>query len=90
MVPRNQIWREIGPKERAGPFFHEFIVVELDNNTVCRFDRRDDPRTRANTFTVDGITAEDTAHVIQKHEVHYANIDKTSDLLLRIHIPQGE
>ncbi|KAF8594933.1 hypothetical protein BDV93DRAFT_458039, partial [Ceratobasidium sp. AG-I] len=29
-------------KEREAPFYHEFIVVELDNDTVCRFDRRGD------------------------------------------------
>ncbi|KAG8795299.1 hypothetical protein FRC12_016313 [Ceratobasidium sp. 428] len=77
-------------KERAGPFFHEFIVVELDNDTVCRFDRRGDPNTRANAFTTEGITAEDTAHVIQKHETHYTEIDETSDLLLQLNLPDGQ
>ncbi|KAG8796355.1 hypothetical protein FRC12_000072 [Ceratobasidium sp. 428] len=95
-----QNWCEVQPatrftrvqhrKERAGPFFHEFIVVELDNDTVCRFDRRGDPTTRANAFTTKGITAEDTAHVIQKHEAHYAAIDETSDLLLQIDLPDGQ
>ncbi|KAG9120068.1 hypothetical protein FRC07_004595 [Ceratobasidium sp. 392] len=74
-------------KEREGPFFHEFIVVELVNDTVCRFDRRGDPRTRANAFTLEGITAEDTAHVIQKQEDHYAHIEESSDMLICVIFP---
>ncbi|KAG9113374.1 hypothetical protein FRC07_007779 [Ceratobasidium sp. 392] len=74
-------------KEREAPFFHEFIVVELDNDTVCRFDRRGDPSTRTNAFTLEGMTAEDTAHVIHKHEDHYAHIEETSNMLMRIHFP---
>ncbi|KAG8796354.1 hypothetical protein FRC12_000071 [Ceratobasidium sp. 428] len=77
-------------KERSGPFFHEFIVIELDNDTVCRFDRRGDPRTRANAFTTEGITAEDTVHVIQKHETHYDEIHNTSDLLPQINLPDSK
>ncbi|KAG8795297.1 hypothetical protein FRC12_016311 [Ceratobasidium sp. 428] len=76
--------------ERTGPFFHEFIVVELENDTVCRFDCRGDPMTRANAFTTEGITAEDTAHVIQKHESHYNEIYNTSNLLLQINFPESQ
>ncbi|KAG9120033.1 hypothetical protein FRC07_004645 [Ceratobasidium sp. 392] len=72
-------------KEYGAPFFHEFIVVELDNGTICRFDRRGDPNTRANTFTLEGMTAEDTAHVIQKHEDHFTQMGRTSSMLMRIH-----
>ncbi|KAG9123687.1 hypothetical protein FRC07_014262 [Ceratobasidium sp. 392] len=77
-------------KEREAPFYHEYIVLELDNNTVCRFDRRGDVTTRAGAFTFEGITAEDTAHVIQKYEEHYANITDKSDMQLRIHFPNGQ
>ncbi|KAG8794398.1 hypothetical protein FRC12_024725 [Ceratobasidium sp. 428] len=77
-------------KERDAPFYHEYIVLELDNNTVCRFDRRGDVATRAGAFTFEGMTAEDTAHVIQKKEEHYANIEAKSDMLLRIHFPDGQ
>ncbi|KAG9086584.1 hypothetical protein FRC07_013050, partial [Ceratobasidium sp. 392] len=76
-------------KELEQPFFHEYIVIELDNDTVCRFDRRGDVTTRAHAFTLEGVTAEDTAHVIQKHETHYAAINNNSDMLLRIHFPNG-
>jgi hypothetical protein len=77
-------------KEREKPFHHEFIVVELENGTVCRFDRRGDVDTRAHAFTSAGITAEDTAHVIQKDESHYKEIYAKSDLLLRLYFPQGQ
>lgn len=77
-------------KEREAPFYHEFIVAELDNGTVCRFDRRGDVQTRANAFTLDGITAEDTAHVISMSEKHYTDINTKSDQLLRIHFPKGQ
>ncbi|KAG8742477.1 hypothetical protein FRC10_001373 [Ceratobasidium sp. 414] len=77
-------------KEREGPFYHEYIVIELDNDTVCRFDRRGDVATRAGAFTFEGMTAEDTAHVIQKHETHYAAINDNSDMVLRIHFPNGQ
>ncbi|KAG8795302.1 hypothetical protein FRC12_016316 [Ceratobasidium sp. 428] len=77
-------------KERTGPFFHKFIVIELNNDTVCRFDRRGDPATRANAFTTEGMAAEDTAHVIQKHESYYDEIYNTSDVLLQINLPESE
>ncbi|KAG9079608.1 hypothetical protein FS749_008369 [Ceratobasidium sp. UAMH 11750] len=78
-------------KEHEGPFYHEYIVVELDNNTVCRFDRRGDVTTRANLFfTSKGGTAEDTAHVIYKREMHYADINNHSDMVLRIYFPGGQ
>ncbi|KAG8719964.1 hypothetical protein FRC09_010332 [Ceratobasidium sp. 395] len=73
-------------KERVGPFFHEFILIELDNDTVCRFDRRGDPTTLANALKGESMTAEDTAHVIQRHDSHYGQINKTSDLLLQINL----
>ncbi|KAG8795304.1 hypothetical protein FRC12_016318 [Ceratobasidium sp. 428] len=73
-------------KGRVGPFFHEFILIELDNDTVCRFDRRGDLATLANALKSEGMTAEDTAHVIQQHESHYGQINKTSDLLLQINL----
>lgn len=84
-------------KERESPFYAEYIVAELDNDTVCRFDRRGDLNTRANAFTVEGITAEDTAHVIDKKkgidlkdDPDYKVITDKSDLLLRVHFPKGQ
>ncbi|KAG8782163.1 hypothetical protein FRC12_021156 [Ceratobasidium sp. 428] len=77
-------------KERDSPFYHEFIILELDNDTVCRFDRRGDVRTRTGAFAFKVRIAEDTAQVIHKHEAHYADIEKNSDMLLRINFPNGQ
>ncbi|KAG8742481.1 hypothetical protein FRC10_001377 [Ceratobasidium sp. 414] len=77
-------------KEREGPFYPEYIVVELDNNTVCRFDRRGDIPTRFGASIIEAVTAEDTAHVIQKHEKYYRTINDNSDMVLRIHFPNGQ
>ncbi|KAG8698627.1 hypothetical protein FRC09_007125 [Ceratobasidium sp. 395] len=77
-------------KERVSPFYHEFIILELDNDTVCRFDRRGDVRTRTGAFNFKIRVAEDTAQVIHKHEAHYADIEKNSDLLLRVNFPNGQ
>ncbi|KAG8742487.1 hypothetical protein FRC10_001383 [Ceratobasidium sp. 414] len=77
-------------KEREVPFRHEYIVVELDDRSVCRFDRRGDIATRAGAFTLEGMAAEDTAHVIQLGEPQYADIYTKSDVVLRIHFPEKQ
>ncbi|KAB5591462.1 hypothetical protein CTheo_5107 [Ceratobasidium theobromae] len=76
-------------KEHESPFYHEFVVAELDNNTLCRFDRRGDVGTRANAFTTQGITAEDSAHVFSKSHELSKSMNANSDMLLRLHFPQG-
>ncbi|KAH7332893.1 hypothetical protein B0J17DRAFT_579853, partial [Rhizoctonia solani] len=58
-------------KEHKKPWEHEYIVVELDNGTVCRFDRR------AHAETL--IDAK-----------HYSEINNESDLVLRLHFPDGQ
>ncbi|QRV96121.1 hypothetical protein RhiJN_24139 [Ceratobasidium sp. AG-Ba] len=77
-------------KEYEKPFQHEYVVAELDNGTVCRFDRRGDVNTRANAFTLEGMGAEDTAHVIQKSEDHFYEIQNASEILARVHFCGGE
>ncbi|KAF8750259.1 hypothetical protein RHS01_09489 [Rhizoctonia solani] len=58
-------------KERESPFFHEFIVVDLGNDTVCRFDRRGDVNNRSNVLVGEPIPSEDTAHVIAKSDITF-------------------
>ncbi|KAJ1299840.1 hypothetical protein OPQ81_003288 [Rhizoctonia solani] len=79
-------------KERESPFFHEFILVDLGNDTVCRFDRRGDVNNRANVIIGEPIPSEDTAHVIAKSptEQAYTEIYGGSDLLLRMQFPKGQ
>ncbi|CAE6473773.1 unnamed protein product [Rhizoctonia solani] len=77
-------------KEREG-WKHEYIVVELDNGTVCRFDRRGKREDWANGFTAEGLDAVDTAHVIGKDDgKHYPEIVNESDIVLRMHFPDGQ
>ncbi|CAE6380269.1 unnamed protein product [Rhizoctonia solani] len=78
-------------KERAKPWEHEYILVELDNGTVCRFDRRARTQNFADAFTSEGLDAEDTAHVIHKSDKeHYYAIINDSDLVLCMHFPDGQ
>ncbi|KAG8684450.1 hypothetical protein FRC11_012087 [Ceratobasidium sp. 423] len=80
-------------KERESPFYHEFIVAELDNGTVCRFDRRGDITNhvnRVNVFIGEPIPAEDTAQVIDKSTDDYFFVCANSHLLLKMHFPQGQ
>ncbi|KAL5637655.1 hypothetical protein ACGC1H_002059 [Rhizoctonia solani] len=78
-------------KEKESPFYHEYIVVHLENETVCRFDRRGDVNSRANVLVGDPIPSEDSAHVIAKNDTEfYPMIERDSDLLLRMHFPKGQ
>ncbi|KAG8681145.1 hypothetical protein FRC11_001507, partial [Ceratobasidium sp. 423] len=78
-------------KERKKPWEHEYIVVELENGTVCRFDRRARAENLVDAFTSEGLDAEDTAHVISKGDrEHYPEINNGSDLILRMHFPDGQ
>jgi hypothetical protein len=77
-------------KDRQG-WKHEYIVVELDNGTVCRFDRRGRKENWADGLTVEGLDAVDTAHVIKKDDaVYYPEIINESDVILRMHFPDGQ
>ncbi|KAF8750354.1 hypothetical protein RHS01_09490 [Rhizoctonia solani] len=70
---------------------HEYIVVELDNGTVCRFDRQGKREVWANGLTVEGLDASDTAHVIRKDdEKYYPPIINESEVVLRMHFPDGQ
>ncbi|KDN44022.1 hypothetical protein RSAG8_05754, partial [Rhizoctonia solani AG-8 WAC10335] len=77
--------------ERESPFYHEYILVDLGNNTICRFDRRGDINNRANVLVGGPIPSEDTAHVIAKNDkTFYPAIESGSDLLLRMNFPKGQ
>ncbi|EUC65090.1 hypothetical protein RSOL_497410 [Rhizoctonia solani AG-3 Rhs1AP] len=53
-------------KETTGRFGHEFVVVHLDNSTVCRFDRRAREDMRGHALKDEGTISEDSAHVITR------------------------
>lgn len=77
-------------KEKEGTFRHEFIVLRLDNGTICRFDRRAKHDARADAPKFDGTISEDTAHVLRPGEKGYLEVEKQSDILLSISFPEGE
>ncbi|EUC60871.1 hypothetical protein RSOL_372460 [Rhizoctonia solani AG-3 Rhs1AP] len=78
-------------KEREAPFYHEYILVHLVNETVCRFDRRGNTNYRANVLVGKPIPPEDTVHVISKDDRDfYPDIENHSDLLLRMYFPRGQ
>ncbi|KAL5637652.1 hypothetical protein ACGC1H_002057 [Rhizoctonia solani] len=78
-------------KEREYPFYHEYILVHLSDELVCRFDRRGDINSRANGLVGEPIPSEDTVYVIAKDDdVLYPDIEDWSDLVLRIHFPKGQ
>lgn len=65
---------------------HEFIVARLDQNTLCRFDRRarDDPSEQATA------PSEDSAHILCSFESEYRDLVENSEVLLSISFPNGE
>jgi hypothetical protein len=75
-------------KERGAPFWHEFIVAELDNNTVCRFDRAGESDARGDAITGENMKSQDTTWVLSMAD--FVELDKTSKVLLRVHFPQGQ
>ncbi|KAG9094733.1 hypothetical protein FS749_011929 [Ceratobasidium sp. UAMH 11750] len=69
-------------KELTGAFRHEFIVVQLDNATCCRFDRRAKQELRVHPVKDEGTIAEDSAHVLHPSQAGFAAIGNESELVL--------
>lgn len=77
-------------KHRDGQFRHEFIVVRLNDTTLCRFDRRAREDRRGHALRDEGTITEDSAHVLCSFETDYQELDKESEVLLSISFPDGE
>ncbi|KAG8684596.1 hypothetical protein FRC08_013614 [Ceratobasidium sp. 394] len=77
-------------KELTGAFRHEFIVVQLDNGTCCRFDRRAKQELRVHAVKDEGTIAEDTAHVLHLSQAGFAAIGNESELVLGVDFPEGQ
>ncbi|KAG8707196.1 hypothetical protein FRC09_001970 [Ceratobasidium sp. 395] len=69
---------------------HEFIVAELNNDTLCRFDRMGVTDGRGEVLYGNGIEALDTAQVISKADREAKEIELSSELLLRVYFPEGQ
>ncbi|EUC65087.1 hypothetical protein RSOL_496980 [Rhizoctonia solani AG-3 Rhs1AP] len=69
-------------KETTGRFRHEFVVVHLDNSSVCRFDRRAREDMRGHALKDEGTISEDSAHVITQADTEaIARLDESEVLL---------
>lgn len=73
-------------KDRQEPFCHEFIVLKLNDGTICRFERMGDPDTRTAALARRGTTAHDFAQVWPKEQL--AKLDESSDVIAEIEYPQ--
>ncbi|KAL5635208.1 hypothetical protein ACGC1H_003036 [Rhizoctonia solani] len=72
-------------KETTGRFRHEFIVVHLDNSTVCRFDRRAREDMRGHALKDEGTISEDSAHVITEADTETkARFDESEVLTMKV------
>ncbi|CCO29159.1 hypothetical protein BN14_03163 [Rhizoctonia solani AG-1 IB] len=61
-------------KDMYGRVRHEFIVVRLDDTTLCRFDRRARDEERGYALRDEGVPAEDSAHVLSSFETEYKEL----------------
>ncbi|KAJ1300558.1 hypothetical protein OPQ81_002212 [Rhizoctonia solani] len=77
-------------KTKGGIIQHEFIVVQLDNNTVCRFDRRADLNTPAQAIRDQGTLAEDSAQIIDRDSKLYRDMINQSERILQMEFPGGK
>ncbi|CAE6429394.1 unnamed protein product [Rhizoctonia solani] len=77
-------------KEKAGQFKHEFVVVRLNNSTLCRFDRRARDGNRGDALRDEGAPAEDSAQVLSSFGTEYKKLLEESQVLLSIKLSVGE
>ncbi|CAE6508855.1 unnamed protein product [Rhizoctonia solani] len=72
-------------KERQG-FRHEFILLKLQDGSVCRIERMGDPNARLDAITPRGSVAYDTAQSFQPDEMDQACLG-TSDVIAHVTLP---
>ncbi|CEL54940.1 hypothetical protein RSOLAG1IB_07432 [Rhizoctonia solani AG-1 IB] len=77
-------------RKEKGMFEHEFIIVHLNRNTLCRFDRRAVECNRGDAMNDEGTLAEDSAHVMHSYQAGYQSALRETNLLLRIEFPKSE
>lgn len=93
--PFNMDWYEEQPctefqflqhrKEPKG-FRHEFIVLKLDDDSICRIERIGDPSARLNALTSQGSVAHDIAQCYRVQDKADACLD-TSEVVAEIGFP---
>lgn len=73
-------------KEPYG-FQHEFIVLNLDDGSICRIERMGDPDARSDALSPQGSVAQDIAQCFRKEDIADAHLD-TSEIVAEIVLPQ--
>ncbi|KAG8678558.1 hypothetical protein FRC08_017673 [Ceratobasidium sp. 394] len=73
-------------KERNGLFRHEFIVLELENKSICRIERMGDPNASFDAISPQGIVAYDFIQSFPSDKDPEACLG-TSDVVAEITFP---
>lgn len=74
-------------KEMGGIFKHEFIVLRLDGEAICRLERMGDPDARFDAITPQGTTAYDLIESFQQGKLSDAHLG-TSEVLAKVEFPK--
>lgn len=72
-------------KERTG-FWHEYIVLEFVDGSICRLERMGDPYARVEALSPQGTTAHDIAQCFRPEAIPTACLD-SSDIITQIAFP---
>ncbi|CAE6403279.1 unnamed protein product [Rhizoctonia solani] len=62
---------------------HEFIVLEFNDDSICRIERMGDPRSRFDALSMDGSVARDIAQCFRSEHTEEAHLH-TSEVVSRI------
>ncbi|KAF8603462.1 hypothetical protein BDV93DRAFT_556485 [Ceratobasidium sp. AG-I] len=74
-------------KERSG-LRHEFIVLQLQDGSICRLERMGDPYYRAEAISANGTTAHDIAQCFRQDQMDEARLG-SSDILVNLTLPES-
>ncbi|KAG8741896.1 hypothetical protein FRC10_002309 [Ceratobasidium sp. 414] len=74
-------------KERSGRFRHEFVVLKLENDWICRIERMGDPDASFNAIGHKGIVAHDVIQSFPPNKRSEACLE-TSDVVAEITFPR--
>ncbi|KAF8595741.1 hypothetical protein BDV93DRAFT_611257 [Ceratobasidium sp. AG-I] len=74
-------------KERSG-LRHEFVVLQLQDGSICRLERMGDPFDRVEALSAQGTTAHDIAQCFRQDQMPEACLD-SSDVITEITLPES-
>lgn len=68
-------------------FKHEFIVLYLDDGSICRIERMGDPDARFNALIPQGSVAEDVAQCFRPKNIDDAHLSTSDEIVAEITFP---